>query len=78
MQILVTFYQEWMCHRFPLTPLQGAANLLTAQHTHRLMFLSQPMNSILFSFLILFPIGVGGGIGRESEKAVVWLVGSWG
>lgn len=54
-QILVTFYQERMCQRFPLTPLQGAAKLLTAQHSHRLTFLSQPMSSTLFSFLILLP-----------------------
>lgn len=52
-QILVTFYQERMCQRFPLTPLQGVAKLLTAQHSHRLTFLSQTMSSILFSFLIL-------------------------
>lgn len=55
-QILVTFYQERIWQRFPLTPLQGVANLLTAQHTHRLRFLSQPMNSILFSFLFLLPM----------------------
>lgn len=74
----MTFSQERMCQRFPLTPLQGVANLLTAQHTHRLMFLSQPMSSVLFSFLILLPIAVGGRKGRESEQAVVWyLAGSW-
>lgn len=33
-QILVTFYQVPTCQRFPLTPMQGAANLLSAQHAH--------------------------------------------
>lgn len=31
-QILVTFYQVLTCQRFSLTPLQGVANLLSAQH----------------------------------------------
>lgn len=52
-QILMTFYQERMCQRFSLTPLQGVAKLLRVQHAYRLRFLSQPMSSILFSFLIL-------------------------
>lgn len=34
-QILVTFYQVLTCQRFPLTPLQGAANPLSAQHARR-------------------------------------------
>lgn len=33
-QILVTFYQVPTCQRFSLTPLQGVANLLSAQRTH--------------------------------------------
>lgn len=35
-QILVTFYQVPTCQRFSFTPLQGVANLLSAQHARSL------------------------------------------